>query len=247
MLLAPAAGGTQAQQEPPETHPVKNPFAARDISDSLRRRTDLAIAVAQERLMSTHVDHALELIGLVGDQVAFNDALDIYTRLLRLSDDEARVITTRALAILGERASTAQAWPEAMATRDVVPDSAISKRQLFMENVRQRLRGRVNEDLRRWIELEAARTEVAILNTHVENALHFVELVGNELSFSEGVELYLEALDVRESVSEVAYYISLARLAEGILPKDRLRSVDLRPGSSEADRRLRVVETSPEA
>ena len=193
--------------------------------------------------MSTHVDHALELIELVGDQVPFNDALDIYTRLLRLSDDEARVITTRALAVLGERAATTESWPEQITTKDVVPDEAVSKRRLFMENVRQRLRGRVNEDLRRWIELEAARTEVALLNTHIENALHFVDLIGAELPFTESVELYLEALDVRESVAEVAYYISLARLAESHLPKDRLRKVELKETS---DRHLRVVETAPE-
>lgn len=197
--------------------------------------------------MTTHVEHALELIELVGDQVAFSDALDIYTRLLRLSDDEARVITTRALAILGERASTAQGWTEAISTRDVVPDEAVSRRAMFLDNVRQRLRGRVNEDLRRWIELEAARTEVALLNTHVENALNFVELIGNELAFTESVELYLEALDVRESVGEVAYYISLARLAESHLPKDRLRAVD-DPGAAAGadDRKLRVVESAPE-
>ena len=78
----------------------------------MRRRVELAVAVAQERLLSTHVNHALGLIQLVGDQVPFENALNIYTRMLRLSDDEARVITTRALAILGERAADTDQWPE---------------------------------------------------------------------------------------------------------------------------------------
>lgn len=225
---------------------MKNPFASKDIPEPLRRRTDLAIAVAQERLMSTHVEHALELIELVGDQVPFTDALDIYTRLLRLNDDEARVITTRALAILGERAADGEtAWPDTV--KDEIPaDTAPGKRGFAMiQGMRARLRGRVNDDLRRWIELEAARTEVAILETHVENALNFVDLIGKELPFTDSVELYLEALEVRDSVAEVAYYIALSRLSEQHLPKDKLRQRrrEIAAGKGADEPRLRVVET----
>jgi hypothetical protein len=197
---------------------AKNLFSSKEVSEPVRRRVELAIAVAQERLLATHVDHALSLIQLVGNQVPFENALAIYTRLLRLSDDEARVITTRALAILGERASETESWPELITEAEVKKASEEGGRRNFIRTVRQRLRGRVNEDLRSWVELAAARTEVAILNTHVENALNFVDLLDKELSFTEAVELYLEALGVRESVSEVAYYFALTRLAEKHLP-----------------------------
>lgn len=197
---------------------MKNPFNAKDVSEPMRRRVELAIAVAQERLLATHVDHALNLIQLVGQQVPFENALAIYTRLLRLSDDEARVITTRALAILGERAAETESWPELITEAEVKAAAEEGGRQRIINTVRQRLRGRVNDDLRRWVELAAARTEVAILNTHVENALNFVELLDKEISFTEAVELYLEALEVRESVAEVAYYLALTRLAEEHLP-----------------------------
>jgi len=183
----------------------------------MRRRVELAIAVAQERLLATHVDHALNLIQLVGEQVPFENALSIYTRLLRLSDDEARVITTRALAILGERAAETSAWPE-LITEAEMHEAEQGGRRRFMSVVRQRLRGRVNDDLRRWVEMAAARTEVALLNTHVENALNFVELLEKDVSFTEAVETYLEALEVRESISEVTYYLALARLSEKHLP-----------------------------
>lgn len=183
----------------------------------MRRRVELAIAVAQERLLSTHVDHALRLIQLVGEQVPFQNALSIYTRLLRLSDDEARVITTRALAILGEQSDTAEAWTEAQVDSDADRDSPETRRSL-LAGMRQRLRGRVKDDLRRWVELAAARTEVAILNAHVENAVNFVELLDREQPASDAVELYLDALQVRESIAEVTYYMTLARLAEDELP-----------------------------
>lgn len=222
---------------------MRNPFASKDLSEPLRRRTELAIAVAQERLMSTHVEHALELIELVGDQVPFGDALDIYTRLLHLSEDEARVITTRALASLGERAEEEDPWP-AVTARPDGDETALGKRGVFA-NVKQRLRGRVNDDLRRWIELQAARTEVAILETHVDNAINFVELIGDELPLNDSVELYLEALEVRDSVAEVAYFITLARLSERHLPMERLsRTRPKQPTAEEAaaERKLKVVE-----
>ncbi|HUP88392.1 MAG TPA: hypothetical protein VM100_03545 [Longimicrobiales bacterium] len=203
---------------------MKNPFTSKDLSETLRRRVELAVAVAQERLLSTHVNHALGLIQLVGDQVPFENALTIYTRMLRLSDDEARVITTRALAILGERAAETEEWPEfAQDARDEKPANGETARRKFMNTFRSRLKGRVNEDLRKFVELAAARTEIAILDTHVDNSMNFVELLGAELSFNDSVELYLEALEVRESVAEVAYYMALTRISEQILPN--------RPGS----------------
>lgn len=197
---------------------MKNPFSSNDLSDAIRRRVELAIAVAQERLLSTHVDHALRLIQLVGQQVPFENALGIYTRMLRLSDDEARVITTRALAILGEQVDskgwTAPDTPEPEPGEDESPRS-------FMRNMRNRMRGRVKDELRRWVELSAARTEVAILDTHVDNAMNFVELLEKEQPPAESVELYLDALEVRESVAEVTYYLALARLADEELPEVR--------------------------
>lgn len=223
---------------------MKNPFTSKDLSEPMRRRVELAIAVAQERLLSTHVNHALGLIQLVGDQVPFENALNIYTRMLRLSDDESRVITTRALAILGERAAETEEWPEfASAQAQSAPANGETARRKFMNTFRQRLRGRVKDDLRRYVELAAARTEIAILDTHVDNAMNFVELLEKDLTFDESVELYLEALEVRESIAEVAYYMALTRLSETFLPK--------RPGAPETDnpssimnapRRLKVVD-----
>jgi hypothetical protein len=199
---------------------VKNPFSSNDLSEAMRRRVELAIAVAQERLLSTHVDHALRLIQLVGDQVPFASALGIYTRMLRLSDDESRVITTRALAILGEQVIDARegtSWADAPG--DPLEAEDDDTRRSFLRNMRQRLRGRVKDDLRRWVELSAARTEVAILDTHVENAVNFVELLEEEQPASESVELYLDALEVRESVAEITYYKVLSRIADRELPE----------------------------
>ncbi|HSJ23997.1 MAG TPA: hypothetical protein VK929_04920 [Longimicrobiales bacterium] len=211
---------------------MKNPFS-KDLSEPLRRRVELAIAVAQERLLSTHVDHALRLIQLVGDRVPFENALGIYTRLLRLSDDEARVITTRALAILGERVVDGGDTTAFDEGRGEPPPPEDESQRSFLRNMRQRLRGRVNDDMRRFVELSAARTEVALLNTHVENGLNFVELLDKEQPAAEAVETYLDALEVRESVAEVTYYLVLARIADEEIPEtDRGSAPRKRPAAS---------------
>ena len=87
--------------------------------------------------------------------------------------------------------------------------------------MRHRLRGRVKDELRRWVELAAARTEVALFQTHVENAVNFIELLEKELQPAEAVELYLDALEVRESVAELTYYSALGRIADHLLPESK--------------------------
>lgn len=185
-----------------------------DLSEAARKRADIAVAMAEERLLETHVEHALKLIELTGDHIGFDEALDIYTRLLRLSADEARSITTQALARLGERSGDGS-WNERVAAAEAESDT---DRRSILKSFRARLRGRVNDQLRRWVEFQAARTEVALLETHVQNALHFVDILEGELPVNEAVELYLDALEVRDSIAEVVYYIALARTSDANLP-----------------------------
>ncbi|MEO5509377.1 MAG: hypothetical protein ABIV28_07045 [Longimicrobiales bacterium] len=212
---------------------MKNPFSSKDLSEGTRRRVELAIAVSQERLLNTHVEHALRLIRLVANKVPFENALGIYTRLLRLSDDEARVITTRALATLGEQAARSDVWPELVTKAEAqeVADESTTPRN-FLKNMRSRMRGRVKDDLRNWVELSAAKTEVAILETHVDNALSFVELLDKDQAFSESVELYFDALEVRESMAEIAYYVALARIADRELPSVAELPAERDPGTA---------------
>lgn len=195
------------------------------MSDNARKRVELSIAVAQERLLSTHVDHALDLISLVDDDVSFTDALEIYSRLLRLDEDQAQNISTRALAVLGERAEREGTFenpprePTAKTTEEPVAEEEGEAGRSLFGQLKSRLRGRVHGGLRSKIELVAARTEVALIRTHVDNALHFVDILEGEKEERKAVELYLDALDVRESIAEVTYYLALSRLADDVLPE----------------------------
>lgn len=204
-----------------------------DLSDAARKRADIAVAMAEERLLETHVEHALKLIELTGDHIAFDEALDIYTRLLRLSADDSRAITTQALARLGER-TQAGSWPDRTAARE--KGDADGDRRSILRSFRSRLRGRVNDELRQWVEFQAARTEVALLETHVQNAVHFADILDGELAANEAVELYLDSLEVRDSIAEVVYYIALARVSDTNLPGGaRSEAGPLRTGEAPGD------------
>jgi len=217
---------------------LKNLFVARDLSDSVRRRIELAVAVAQEHLLLTHVHHALELVRVAGDRVPYGQAVGIYTRVLGLSEDETRIVTTRALAALGEQAA-AEDWPELPA--EPVQEERPPRRRTILDVVRHRLRGRVNEELRRRVEFAAARAEAALLDTHIENALEFHDVLEKEMPAQESLELYLDAVDVREGIAEVVYYKALARLADAALAESRPDSAT--PSVPRQDEpRLRVLD-----
>lgn len=204
---------------PRERVRVKNLFGSRDLPEPIRRRIELSIAVAQERLLATHVKYALELIELTSEELGFDRALDVYTRVLRLDADDSRVVTTQVLARLGEREA------EDVRAAEVVEESDEDRGQhrSFIAQIRQRLRGRVRESTRRIIELHAARAEVALLETHVDNAANFVEILHKDMPITEAAELYLEALEVRDSVAEVVYYITLDRVSDRFLPSRAAR------------------------
>src|SRR5690606_19667633 len=72
-------------------------------SRALQRQIDLATAVCQERLLATHVRHVIAFVDLVADQMPFDDALDIYVRVLRLTPEQARNVGSRSLAEIGRR------------------------------------------------------------------------------------------------------------------------------------------------
>ncbi|MFW6080209.1 MAG: hypothetical protein ACODAE_11350 [Gemmatimonadota bacterium] len=216
----------------------------------MRRRIDMAVAVAEEKLLAAHVDRALAMVARVGDAIPFDDVLDIYTRLLRLSSDEGRALKTRAMAALGQRDGADRAWPEAVEAEGLAgsagDDGDETGRPSLIARVRRRFRGRINEELRYEIELEAARAEEALLVRHVANAVQFVGLLGEEMPPPEVIDLYIDALDVRESMSEVVYHLALSRLADRhfgdeLRPAAVGRTVEPATGSASADA-LRIVE-----
>jgi hypothetical protein len=205
---------------------------SKNASRAMQRQVDLTTAVCQERLLATHVRHVLGMVDLVADQLPFDDALDIYVRIIRLTPEQARNIGSRALAELARR----EGLPEPEQLRFEAPDPPEHDEPEHQEKpekpekhdegrtgaifgrLRQRIRGRVHEELRTRINLAAARTEDDLLQTHVENALIFAKALSEESSVFDSVELYLETMMIPEGIADVIYNRALRTLAEDILP-----------------------------
>src|SRR3982751_5289576 len=79
----------------------------RNTSRAMQRQIDLATAMAQEKLLDTHVRHVLALVELVAGEIPFDTALDIYSRILHLNPEQARNVGSRAFAELGRRTGVA--------------------------------------------------------------------------------------------------------------------------------------------
>ena len=210
----------------------------RNNSRPSQRQIDLTTAVCQERLLATHVRHVLALVELVSDQLAFDSAVDIYVRVLRLNPEQARNVASRALATLGQRGvvPTRDGVPPAPEVEEDVPDASgdeglRGRSQLTFARFRRRIRGRVQEDLRHRINLAAARAEDTLIAAHVDNTLTFIKTFG-EMGTSEAAELYLETMSIQEGVADVIYNRALRGIADQTLPP-----VDGEPAAGGTDAR----------
>jgi hypothetical protein len=194
----------------------------------MQRQVDLATAVAQEKLLDTHVRHVLGLVELVSPQLPFDAALDIYARILRLNPEQARNVGSRAFADLGRRGLLSGGTSaEVTLMEDDAADREDARRptsdeagrfeQVF-SRVRRRIRGRVQDDLRHRINLAAARAEDDLFERHVANALEFARSLQAEVPLHEAVDLYLEIMSVPEGVSDVVFNRALRHVADGELP-----------------------------
>ncbi|HEU4557056.1 MAG TPA: hypothetical protein VFS20_04375 [Longimicrobium sp.] len=203
----------------------------RNTSRAMQRQTDLATAVAQEKLLDTHVRHVLALVELVSSQIPFDAALDIYARILRLNPEQARNVGSRAFAELGRRGLVSGPGPGGGDGVTLLEDDAADREEArrgppaeggrfeqVFSRVRRRIRGRVQDDLRHRINLAAARAEDDLFEQHVSNALDFARSLAAEVPLHEAVDLYLEILGVPEGVSDVVFNRALRRVADDELP-----------------------------
>jgi len=201
----------------------------RNTSRAMQRQIDLATAMAQEKLLDTHVRHVLALVDLVQPQLPFDAALDIYARILQLNPEQARNVGSRAFAELGRRHGALPGDDVGLLEDDDADHEDAARaaagssdgggrfEQVF-SRVRRRIRGRVNDDLRHRINLAAARAEDDLFERHVANALEFARALAAEVPLHEAVDVYLETLSVPEGVSDVVFNRALRRVADQELP-----------------------------
>lgn len=73
-------------------------------------------------------------------------------------------------------------------------------------------RKRLSAEARRKLMIAAARSEEAVVETHVENALELLEDLGDEVDLDRGVELYLEVMSLADPLASTVTNRVLARV-----------------------------------
>lgn len=189
------------------------------LTPALRRQLEVAAAVASEDVVQMHASRALELVELAHERVTAPRMLLIYSRVHNLDASSAQTVATRVLATLGQRAvesgALVQAW------REDEEEEVFGDSRSLLRVIRERLRGRIHHDLRRWIELHTGEVQVALLELHTTHALRFLQLLDSEFPTSATVDTYARMLGVRETHRTALYYSVLARLAAAELPRSR--------------------------
>jgi hypothetical protein len=75
-------------------------FRRRRLNDDARRRLVIALARAEDELIETHVQNALDVITAVGDALPLDKVLDVYLEAMEPGATRSTLIARRVLASL---------------------------------------------------------------------------------------------------------------------------------------------------
>jgi hypothetical protein len=195
----------------------------RRLGESMRRKLEVASAMAWEALVDTHVEQATQFVALLSGYLPVEEALPRYLREADLGETMATAIRTRVLMRFEEQGgsdapppSRAPARRSLAAVDDDEGWTLLRQSQRVVEGVR--LRQRRNEEIDRIILLALARAEENLIRTHVENAIGFVALLQEQLSLDRSVQQYLGAVGLAGGRAQAVFQRTMAKLADVHLP-----------------------------
>lgn len=102
---------------------------------------------------------------------------------------------------------------------------------------------RLSDAAERRLRLAQARAEEAVLETHVRNALLFVDTLAGELPFDRAIETYIRMLGIPEPLASAVATRTLVVLGDDVVPERELLEA---PGRV-SDDVLPVVRLRPDA
>ena len=76
-------------------------FMRKRLSDEGQKRLVVALARAEETIIETHIDNALDVIEAVGDELPIDRVLEVYLEALEQNPQRAEIIARRVLSRLG--------------------------------------------------------------------------------------------------------------------------------------------------
>lgn len=204
--------------------PRRNP--PRFLGEPMRRKLDVAAAMAWEALVDSHVEQAMQFVRLLDDYEPLEAALPRYLQEMDLRETMGTAVRTRVLTQFEEDERAAgDDLPSRLRPRrtdaddDAAPDEAWSllrQSQRVMRDVRRRQRR--NEEIDRIVLLALARAEENVIETHVENAIGYVALLDGQLTMDRAVQTYLGAIGLAGGRAQTVFQRTMARLADVHLP-----------------------------
>ncbi|NJD11062.1 MAG: hypothetical protein FIB01_11725 [Gemmatimonadetes bacterium] len=201
----------------------------------MRRKLEVATAMAWEALVETHVGEAASFVTLLADRLPLEDALTRYFREMDLTDTMVTAIRTRVLLAAEAEQEGAADGAAASSAAPATPPSDSAPvplhpaageedegwRRFLPDAVVREIRERQKraEDTERIVQLALARSEEALIRTHVENAISFAALLDDHVSLDRAVQQYLGAVVLTGCRGQVVFQRAMARLAEVHLPQ----------------------------
>lgn len=204
--------------------PAPGPLTPRRLPDPVRRRLDIATAMAWEALAEAHAAHALQFIALLSDRLPFEEGVDRYLKEMYVADPMATAIRTRVLVALEDAYRQDQSRPsfpfarppEAPADAEDVEGWRRFRPDVVMRGVKERYRR--NEETEQWIQLAIARAEEGVLGTHVDNAITFAALLEDHMPLDRAVAEYINTMGLAGARAQAVLQRTMARLADAHLP-----------------------------
>ncbi len=206
--------------------PIPGQGLPRNIPETIRRKLEVAAAMAWEALIEEHTRQALQFITLFDERLTLEDALVRYLKEMDLTEAIASAIRTRVLVALEDGLPTGQPRihllqeSDGEGLPDEVEDDDSWRR--FRPDVMVRgviERQKRNEETERFIALAFARAEEALIHTHIDNAITFAALLDAHTSLSRAVQTYLGSIQLSGGRSQSVFQRTMAQLAEVHLPR----------------------------
>ncbi len=204
---------------------------SRRLPDAMRRRVEVASAMAWEALVEGHTAHALDFIGLMEGRLSMPDALNRYLREMGVIEPMATAVRTKVLVALedaedaGQRvllhdaeAAAAEAGP-----RPAPPEEEGGERWrrftpgALVSGVRERQKEKDETD--RLVMLAIARSEEDVIQTHVDNAITFAALLDSAIGLDNAVKEYIGEVGLSGPRAQAVFQRTMARLADVHLPR----------------------------
>jgi len=207
------------------------------------RDLNILLAVGRKRLADAHFAHAMQLIEHAGASMPAPRALDIYSRLHHLTEEEFRALKNRVLVAYARRALSDGETPATFIGINGDADWDITA--TVFQRLKKRLKGRQNLELRRWVEMHSGRVEAELIAIHVENVIRLLGSLGEMSPIADAVRLYMETMGMRNTLYEALSIATADRLFrdqdEGAVSLPAKRAANAAGGGSRKQRAKRTA------